>query len=194
MLSQLSAALDPAPETVPFLKRFKTSTLRSLSLTRLESLQRLGELASWLYLYGRDEQLMSLAQAMLGYEFTGSFTHYGPVEDILSLGCLVAERHGDPALAQACRDHIVGVYGRREEWDDVMRMAMRNRLGGWQVEWQERNRPADDAGYTLAQLGELAYLRIWGGEQSWPLERIELTLADKTAYLRRLKKISPISP
>ena len=191
MLEQLAAQLDPDAETVPFLKRFKKSTLTRLSLTRLESLQRLDELASWLYLYGRDDQLLAVARILLGYRFTGSFTHYGPVEGVLALGCLVAERTGDMDLARACRDHITGVYGRRAEWDDVMRSAMRNRLGGWQVEWQERNRPADDAGYTLAQLGELAYLRIWGGEQSWPLERIEWALAEKTAYLRRLKQISP---
>lgn len=159
-------------------------------LWRLGGLERVNKLACRHYLYGREEKLLALARVMLGYRFTGNFTDYGAVEDVLALGCLVAERRGETDLALACRDHIVGVYGRREEWDEVMRMAMRNRLGGWQVEWQERNRPADDISYTTAQLAELAFLRIWGGEQSWPMERIERTLEEKTVYLRRLKKIS----
>jgi hypothetical protein len=66
---------------------------------------------------------------------------------------------------------------------------MQRRLGGWQVEWQERNRPADDKGYTSAQLGELAFLEIWGGTESWPLERIDREFEEKTAYLRHLLKL-----
>ena len=52
----LVTELAPEAEDLPRLKRAKTSTLRKLSFTRLESLQRLGELACWLVLYGVGRQ------------------------------------------------------------------------------------------------------------------------------------------
>jgi hypothetical protein len=188
MRRQLSLALAPDQESVPFLKRTKVSTLKKLTLTRLESLQRLDELASWLHIYGRDDEAQAVGRALLVFPFQGDYTQYGPVESALALAALLAE-HSDAGLADACRAHVVGAYGRREDWSYKTRSAMANRLGGWQVEWQERNRANHDLNYTLAQLGELAFLAIWGGSGNWPMARIRQEFADKTAHLRRLKKI-----
>ncbi|GAA4567376.1 DUF6707 family protein [Planotetraspora kaengkrachanensis] len=188
MRRQLSLALAPDHEIVPFLKRTKVSTLKKLSLTRRESLQRLEELASWLHVYDRDDEAQAVGRALLVFPFQGDYTQYGPVESVLALTAWLAEQ-SDAELADTCRAHIVGAYGRREDWSDRRRSAMANRLGGWQVEWQERNRANHDLNYALAQLGELAFLAIWSGSGTWPMARIRQEFADKTAHLRRLKKI-----
>lgn len=108
---------------------------------------------------------------------------------MLALAARTAAARGDTALAEVFRAHILAVYGRPEEWDGSRGDAMRRRLDGWQVEWQERNRPADDLAYTSAQLGELAFLGLWGGHGQWPLERVDREFAAKTAYLRGLLKL-----
>lgn len=167
----------------------KTMALRRLGFTRLEALQRLDELATRLHLYGREDELLAIGRELLAFRFDGHFTRYGPVENVLALTARTAAARDDLALETSCRAHIVAAYGRPDEWDAGRRGAMENRQGGWQVEWQEGNRPADDLGYTSAQLGELAFLRLWGGRGRWPLERIDREFAAKTAYLRRLLKL-----
>jgi hypothetical protein len=190
MRHTVEAALAPGDEQVKSLKRQKKSTLKKLSVTRLEAMQRLDELTSALYLYGRDTEVMAIGRTLLDFPFSGDYTLYGPVEWILSVTALVAQRHGDGELAGACRAHIVAVHGERESWTGRDLLSMNNRLGGYVVEWQERNRPADDKEYTRMQLGELAYLRLWGGSENWPVDRIDRTLEEKTAYLRQLLKIA----
>jgi hypothetical protein len=185
----LTAALDPEVEAQRDLKRMKTMALRRLSLTRLEALQRLDELVTRLHLHRRNTEVLAVGRQLLAYPFDGNFTRYGPVESILALAVRIADRHGDAEVAAACREHIVAVYGNPDEWSDQRRDAMQRRLGGWQVEWQERNRPADDMSYTSAQLGELAFLALWGGTVAWPLERIDREFEEKTAYLRQLLKL-----
>ncbi|WP_144118953.1 DUF6707 family protein [Catellatospora sichuanensis] len=185
----LAVALVPDAEPQRDLRRMKTMALKRLSFTRLEALQRLDELATRLHLHRRDGEVLAVGRELLAYPFDGNFTRYGPVESVLALAARVAGEHGDNVLADACRAHIVGVYGRPEQWDDARRDAMQRRLGGWQVEWQERNRPADDLAYTSAQLGELAFLRLWGGHGQWSLERVDREFAAKTVYLRGLLKL-----
>jgi hypothetical protein len=193
----LIAELAPDADAVPFLKRAKTSALKSLSLTRLLSLQRLAELCTWLYLYGRDDEALAVGRSMLAFPFNGNFTQYGPVESILALTAWLAPDRGDAALADACGGHMQAVYGLPPDWLANTRSAMDNRLGGWQIEWQKRNvqsaiaegRAADEIQYRAAQLGELAFLARWGGTQAWPMDRIRREFEEQTAHLRRLKKI-----
>ncbi|GAA1423161.1 DUF6707 family protein [Catellatospora coxensis] len=186
----LAVALAPEEERQRDLKRMKTMALKRLSFTRLEALQRLDELTARLHLHRREDELSAVGRELLAYRFDGNFTRYGPVENVLALTVRTAMARGDLALAEACRSHIVAAYGRPDEWDARGRWdAMENRLGGWQVEWQEGNRPADDLGYTSAQLGELAFLGLWGGHGRWPLERIDREFDAKTAYLRALLKL-----
>lgn len=190
MRNTLEAALAPDGEQVKSLKRQKNSTLKKLSVTRLEGLQRLDELTSALYLWNRDTEVMAIGRTLLDFPFTGDFTLYNPVEWMLAVTALVAERQGDSELAAACRAHVVAVYGEREGWTGNRLLSMNNRLGGYMVEWAERNRSADDAEYTRMQLDELAFLRLWGGSENWPVDRIDRTLEEKTAYLRQLLKIT----
>ncbi|MEU7821970.1 DUF6707 family protein [Catellatospora sp. NPDC049133] len=186
----LSAALAPDDEPQRDLKRMKTMALKRLSFTRLEALRRLDELTTRLHLHRREGELLAVGRELLAYRFDGNFTRYGPVENVLALTARTATALDDSALAEACRSHVVAAYGRPDEWDARgWRDAMENRLGGWQVEWQEGNRPADDLGYTSAQLGELAFLGLWGGHGRWPLERIDREFDAKTAHLRALLKL-----
>src|SRR5262245_46032725 len=189
MRDSLEAALSPDDDPVKWLKQQKKTALKKLSVTRLDGMQRLDELTCWLYLYGRDAEAMAVGRTLLGFPFTGDYTLYGPVEWVLALAALLAERHGDTELAGACRAHIVEVYGEPATWTENDRLTLNNRLGGYQVEWQERNRPADDKEYTRAQLGELAFLRLWGGSEKWPLDRIDRTFEEKTGHLRQLLKV-----
>jgi hypothetical protein len=193
----LVAELAPDAEAVPFLKRAKTSALKALSLTRLESLQRLDELGCWLYLYGRDDEALAVGRSLLAYPFNGDFRQYGPVESILALTAWLAGERGDAALADACGAHIRSAFGPPSDWSDTRRSAMANRLGGWQIEWQKSNvqhtiaegRAAAEIQYRAAQLGELAFLALWGGTQTWPMDRIRHEFGEQTAHLRRIKKI-----
>jgi hypothetical protein len=190
MRNTLEAALAPEDEPVKSLRRQKNTTLRKLSVTRLEAMQRLDELTSALYLHGRDTEVMAVGRTLLDFPFSGDYTIYGSVEWILAITALVADRHGDQELVGACRAHIVAVHGEREQWTGNTLLSMNNRLGGFMVEWQERNRPADDKEYTRMQLGELAYLRLWGGSEQWPVDRIDRTFEEKTTYLRQLLKVT----
>ncbi len=193
----LATELAPEREAVPRLKQAKTSTLRKFSLTRLESLQQLDELACWLYLYGREDEALAVGQSVLVYPFDGNFTRYGPVETNLARTAWLARDRGDAALAGACDAHILAVYGPRAAWSDGIGAAMENRLGGCQVEWLERNVEhaiaegwvAGEIHYHAAQLGELAFLALWGGTEAWPMGRIRQRFEEQTKHLRRLRKI-----
>jgi hypothetical protein len=194
----LATELAPEAEGVPRLRQMKTSALRKLSLTRLESLQRLDELACWLYLYGRDEEALAVGRSLLVYPFDGDFTRYGPVEATLSRTAWLARERGDAALAEACGAHVLAVYGPRAEWSDAMQAATERRLGGWQVKWQEGNVEAaiaegwsaGEIAYRAGQLGELAFLALWGGSEAWPMQRIRQRFEEQTDRLRRLRKIT----
>jgi len=127
---ELGERLDPDDEAIAFLRRMKSSALKAVSYTRLESLRRLSELGGWLYVYERDSEVMSLGRALLTYPFDGDFTRYGPVESVLALAAWTARDCGEVALAEECAAHVRATYGEPGQWTALMREAMGSRLGG----------------------------------------------------------------
>ena len=164
---------------------------RHPNFKRDNTLQDIANLSNWLYIIDEKDLAVKVASIIDNIPFEGDFVIWNSVVRALSIEALVYEENGELEKANKCISIIKSTFNIGSESEIIKRKKILNRvLNGSLLNddkiliAKQNNDIQSEITWRFNQFKGLLYIKIMGGSEIYPIERLNAEIVNEKQFLK----------